>query len=110
MNLLYNYWLCVLTIAGITYLLSALFLLRLRHRFGIYIAMACMGVAVEACVLLTTTGYFRVSDAIGYWILIARTAGRTLEAAAGVMLILYLLGYVNGNGSPKIRRGETWSD
>lgn len=96
MLLLYNALLAVVVLDAIASAFVALYMFRLRDRFGWYLALAFTGVAVEAWLGVLTMGFSAPSQRIAVWIIAVRIFARLFKMVTMAALPLYLLGYLNG--------------
>jgi uncharacterized membrane protein len=107
MRLLLTLWFCTIVIDAVTSVLAAGFIFRVRQRFGVYIAMALLGTAVESLVTLAIIGLWSAGpNHTPYWVIWMRMAARLFKSATNGMLTLYVLGFVNGKYAPKIESHE----
>ena len=107
MRLLVTLWFSTIVIDAVTSVLAAGFMIRIRHRFGMYVAMAILGTAIEALFTLAIIGLWSVGPShTPPWVICLRMAARLFKSGTNAMLALYVMGFVNGKYAPKIERGE----
>jgi hypothetical protein len=78
---------------------AAAYLYYLRQKLGHYFAMAFVGVALEAVSSVVTLGVSPNVANMVVWVTITRIIVRLIKGLAIGMLLLYLLGYINGKWS-----------
>jgi hypothetical protein len=94
----------VTTLDAVAGILAAIYMFRLRQRFGLYLAMFILASAVEATIARITMGMLPFTGTAPLWFVLPRFVGRCFKASASAMLALYLLGYVNGRWAKRIGR------
>lgn len=104
--ILYNILLTVVVIDALAGAYVAVYIFRLRQRFGTYLAMAFAAAAAEGWASILLAGFSSRPARIIGWVVAIRIVFRLAKVAALVMLAAYLLGYLNGD-RPKDKNATT---